>query len=179
VEQAPTTFVVNGRPARAEGSPLRPLAGVLRDDLGLTGTKLGCEAGDCGACTVLVDGEAVMACLLPVAHVAGREVRTIEGLAPEGGRHPLQEAFRRRNASQCGFCIPGILMASVGLVERPTLDREDVVAGLAGNLCRCTGYETIVAAVLDAHGAVAGDAHAAVAGDADGAGGAPGGDDRG
>ena len=154
VAEAATTFEVNGRPARAEGSPLRPLAHVLRDELGLTGTKLGCEAGDCGSCTVLLEGTAVVSCLTPVAHADGRTVVTVEGLADGGRLHPLQEAFRQHNASQCGYCIPGILMAAVELVERAELGRDDVVAGLAGNLCRCTGYLSIVDAVLDAHAGV-------------------------
>ena len=170
VDDAATTFEVNGRAARVEGSPLRPLASVLRDELGLTGTKLGCEAGDCGSCTVLLDGTAIVSCLTPVAHAEGRAVVTVEGLAPDAHLHPLQDAFRRHNASQCGFCIPGILMAAVGLVERRRLDRADVVAGLAGNLCRCTGYESIVDAVLDAHAAVAGGAHPAGPAAAEGAG---------
>lgn len=145
-------LVVNGRAHERHAHPARSLASVLRDDLGLTGTKLGCGAGDCGSCTVLLDDVPVTSCLVPVARADGASVMTIEGLATGGALHPVQEAFKRNNASQCGFCIPGIVMGAVELVEREgPLRREDVVAGLAGNLCRCTGYETIVAAILEAH----------------------------
>ncbi|MEV7009331.1 (2Fe-2S)-binding protein [Streptosporangium sp. NPDC051022] len=143
---------VNGTPYTVDGSPLRPLAGVLREELGLTGTKLGCEAGDCGACTVLLDGQAVASCLLPAVRAEGKTVTTVEGLGAPGHPHPLQEAFKRHAASQCGFCIPGILMAATEIVARPgPLTRADVVAGLTGNLCRCTGYAAVIDAVLDAH----------------------------
>ena len=142
---------VNGKSEELVVPPLKPLADVLRDDLDLTGTKLGCRAGDCGSCTVLVDDVPVASCLMPVCRAAGRQITTIEGLAGDRERHPLQEAFRRNNASQCGFCIPGILMAAVPLVDRlepPT--RDEVIRGLAGNLCRCTGYESIVTAIIEA-----------------------------
>lgn len=142
---------VNGKAEAHAVDPLRPLADFLRDDLDLTGTKLGCRAGDCGSCTVLLDGVPVTSCLTPVSRAHGRAVVTIEGLRADAGRHPLQEAFRRHNASQCGFCIPGILMTAAALLDRPgPLSRADVVEGLAGNLCRCTGYESITNAVLDA-----------------------------
>lgn len=145
-------LLVNGRALEHHAHPLRSLASVLRDDLGLTGTKLGCEAGDCGSCTVLLDGVPVTSCLVPVARAVGAPVVTIEGLASTGALHPVQAAFKRNNASQCGFCIPGIIMGALELVEREgPLRREDVVAELAGNLCRCTGYETVVAAILEAH----------------------------
>ena len=145
-------LVVNGRAHEHHAHPVRTLASVLRDDLGLTGTKLGCEAGDCGTCTVLLDGVPVTSCLVPVARADGASVVTIEGLAAGGSLHPVQAAFKRNNASQCGFCIPGIIMGAVELVEREgPLLREEVVTDLAGNLCRCTGYETIVDAILEAH----------------------------
>ena len=150
---ADLAFEVNGRPTTVTTDPLRPLADVLRDQLDLTGTKLGCRAGDCGSCTVLVDGVPLTSCLLPVARVDGACVTTVEGLADGTTLHPLQDAFRRHNASQCGFCIPGILMAAVELVEQAEpLTAEGVKRELAGNLCRCTGYETIVAALLAAQG---------------------------
>lgn len=140
------TFEVNGRGETVETSPLRPLADVLRDDLDLTGTKLGCRAGDCGSCTVLLDGEPVASCLLPAVRAEGRTVTTIEGLEHDGELHPLQKAFREHNASQCGYCIPGLVMASVPLVE----EDGDIAGALAGNLCRCTGYESVVAAIAAA-----------------------------
>ena len=147
----PVTITVNGKVERTAVPPLKPLADLLRDDLGLTGTKLGCRAGDCGSCTVLLDGVPVASCLVPVGQVGDRDVTTIEGLGSESSLHPLQEAFRRNNASQCGFCIPGILMASVPLLDRAEeMSRDEIVRGLAGNLCRCTGYESIVNAIAEA-----------------------------
>ncbi|MGE2716329.1 (2Fe-2S)-binding protein [Mycolicibacterium litorale] len=146
---------INGKDEELDVAPLKPLADVLRDDLDLTGTKLGCRAGECGSCTVLVDGVAVASCLLPAAKATGTEIVTIEGLSGDRLRHPLQEAFRRNNASQCGFCIPGILMASVALATGPDVPtRQEVAEGLAGNLCRCTGYESIVTAVQEAAAAM-------------------------
>ena len=119
------------------------LLDVLREDCGLTGTKEGCGEGECGACTVLVNGEAVCSCLVPVAQVEGTDVLTIEGL---GEGHPLQRAFMDEVGAQCGICTPGMIMAALTLGDAPTLD--DVKAALAGNLCRCTGYSAIYRAVL-------------------------------
>jgi aerobic-type carbon monoxide dehydrogenase small subunit (CoxS/CutS family) len=146
-----TTVDINGESRTVRSAPLTPLASVLREELGLRGTKLGCQAGDCGSCTALVDEVPVASCLFPVAHAEGRRVTTVEGLLATESGAALREAFRAHNASQCGFCIPGILMAAAGLLGRGApLDRDEVIAGLAGNLCRCTGYESIVAAILDA-----------------------------
>lgn len=146
-----TVVAVNGKVERSEVPPLKPLADYLRDDLGLTGTKLGCRAGDCGSCTVLIDDVPVASCLMPVSQVGERSVTTIEGLAGEGSLNPLQQAFHNNNASQCGFCIPGILMASTPFMNRPdTPTRDEIIQGLSGNLCRCTGYESIVNAIAEA-----------------------------
>lgn len=147
------TVTVNGVARALDVAPGRRLSAVLRDDLGLTGTKIGCDAGDCGACTVLLDGEPVCACLVPVGRTAGAEVVTVEGLAPGA----LQAAFLRHGAAQCGICTPGMLMAASALLERdPDPDRTAVEDALGGVLCRCTGYARIVAAVLDVAGTGAG-----------------------
>ena len=135
-------FTLNGRPRRIEAHPLTRLLDVLREDCLLTGTKEGCGEGECGACTVLVDGEPVNSCLVPVAQVSGARVTTIEGL---GGRHPLQHAFVEHGGAQCGICTPGMILAAVALGRKPTLDQMKV--GLAGNLCRCTGYSAIYRAI--------------------------------
>jgi carbon-monoxide dehydrogenase small subunit len=144
--------VVNGEERRADVEPRRLLADFLREDLGLTGTHLGCEHGVCGACTVLLDGEPVRSCLCLAVQADGRRVRTVEGLAPPGGPlHPLQEAFRRHHAVQCGFCTPGILVGMAHfLATHPHPDEEAVREELSGYLCRCTGYQNIVRAVLAA-----------------------------
>lgn len=148
----PDTFglKVNGQPASLPDDPGRRLSQVLREDLGLTGTKVGCDAGDCGACTVLMDGEPVCACLTPAIQASGREVTTIEALSGET-LAPLQEAFLRHGAAQCGICTPGMLMAAVSLLEsNPAPDRTEVEDALGGVLCRCTGYSKIIDAVCDA-----------------------------
>jgi len=131
-------FTLNGKPRRVDVHPLRRLLDVLREECALTGTKEGCGEGECGACTVLVDGEAVNSCLVPVAQIDGARVTTIEGL---GGRHPLQRAFVEHGGAQCGICTPGMIMAAVALGKKPSLD--EIRVGLAGNLCRCTGYSAI------------------------------------
>jgi aerobic-type carbon monoxide dehydrogenase small subunit (CoxS/CutS family) len=135
---------INGRRLRLRVHPLTRLLDVLRENCGLTGTKEGCGEGECGACTVLVDGAPVNSCLVPFAHAGGARITTIEGL---GGRHPLQRAFVEHNGAQCGICTPGMIMAAVALGKNLTLD--DVRVGLAGNLCRCTGYSAIYRSVLD------------------------------
>ncbi len=135
---ASVSFVVNGRKKVLPVHPLKRLLDVLREDCALTGTKEGCGEGECGACTVLVDGRPVNSCLVPAAHVDGTRVTTIEGL---GGRHPLQRAFVEHGGAQCGICTPGMIMAAVALGKHPSVD--DMRVGLAGNLCRCTGYSAI------------------------------------
>jgi carbon-monoxide dehydrogenase small subunit len=121
---------------------------TLRYVLGLTGSKQGCDKGDCGACTVLLDGEAVLSCILPVQEAEGHDIRTVEGIAGRDGAHPLQEAFDLTGAAQCGFCTPGILCSAIGLLEtNPTAGRDEIAQALAGNLCRCTGYTKIFEAV--------------------------------
>ena len=150
---------VNGQVRTLDVPPLRRLLDVLREDLGLTGTKEGCGEGECGACTVLVDGEAVLSCLVPVCQVDGAEVLTVEGLEDDAGAlHPLQRRFVEHGATQCGICTPGMLMAAVAvLADHPRPTRAVVREGLAGCLCRCTGYEKIVDAVLAAAADLGGD----------------------
>ena len=139
------SFVLNGRPTRLHAHPMKRLLDVLREDCRLTGTKEGCGEGECGACTVLVDGIPVNSCLVPAAHARGARVTTIEGL---GGRHPLQRAFVEHGGAQCGICTPGMILASVALGKKPSLDQIKV--GLAGNLCRCTGYSAIYRSIQKA-----------------------------
>ncbi|HXV07619.1 MAG TPA: molybdopterin cofactor-binding domain-containing protein [Burkholderiales bacterium] len=147
-------FELNGRPCAVSSPPAAPLSDVLRDELGLTGTKVGCSAGDCGACTVLLDGEQVCSCLVAAAQVRGRRVTTVEGLAQVGRLTRLQRAFLAHGAAQCGICTPGMLMAAADVLARnPAPTEQDVLDGLAGVLCRCTGYRKIVEAVLASAGA--------------------------
>ena len=145
----PLSFTVNGRRHELEAYPMARLLDVLRDDLGLTGTKEGCGEGECGACSVLMDGQVVNSCLVPAIQAQGAELRTIEGLAGDGeALSPLQAAFVACNVAQCGFCTPGMVMASVALLARtPHPDEAQIRAGLAGNICRCTGYVKIIDAV--------------------------------
>jgi len=143
-----TSFTLNGRPVSVEADGTRMLAYVLRSDLGLTGTKLGCGEGLCGACTVLVDGEATRSCTTPLAAVAGKAVTTIEGLEGLAGLHPVQEAFLAHGAYQCGFCTPGMILSTVALLQKtPKPDRQRVAEALDGNLCRCGAHVRILAAV--------------------------------
>ncbi|MEU6599793.1 (2Fe-2S)-binding protein [Streptomyces flaveolus] len=148
------TLTVNGTAHALDVEPRRLLADVLRDDLGLTGTHLGCEHGICGACSVLMDGEAVRACLVLAVQCDGSTIRTVEGLAgPDGEPHPLQRAFSAEHALQCGFCTPGFLMVAAGALDAdPDLaDRPDAIDGVVGsNICRCTGYEPIRRAIARA-----------------------------
>jgi aerobic carbon-monoxide dehydrogenase small subunit len=142
-----TRFLLNGKRTRIDAHPMKRLLDALREDCALTGTKEGCGEGECGACTVLVEGAPVNSCLVPLAQVAGARVTTIEGL---GGSHPLQRAFVDHGGAQCGICTPGMIMAAVALGRRPS--REEVRAGLAGNLCRCTGYSAIYRSIQRAYG---------------------------
>jgi aerobic-type carbon monoxide dehydrogenase small subunit (CoxS/CutS family) len=143
-----TAFTLNGQPVKVEADAGRMLAWVLRSDLGLTGTKVGCGASLCGACTVLVDGEAVRSCSVPLGEVAGKSVLTIEGLQRDGALHPLQKAFMDQHAFQCGFCTPGmILNAYALLLKRPGASRAEILEHMEGNLCRCGAQVRIVAAI--------------------------------
>src|SRR5262245_15916328 len=139
---------VNGRAQRVEADPPHDLLGVLRGDLGLTGTKYGCGEGQCGACTVLLDGRPVRSCSTPVSTAVGKRLTTIEGIAPEGRLHAVQQAFLDEGAMQCGYCIPGMIMSSVALLERtPRPTREQIVEAMNGNVCRCGTYARILAAL--------------------------------
>ena len=129
-------------------TPMTTLQSVLRNQLGFTATKEGCRQGGCGSCTVLVDGEPMLSCLLPVEDVAGRRVTTLESITPAEGLHPIQQAFLDTYAFQCGYCTPGMVMLSKALLDHnPSPDRDEIADALAGNICRCTGYAPIVAAV--------------------------------
>ncbi len=142
---------VNGNWREAETRPDRILLDLLREDLGLTGTKKGCEQGECGACTVIMNGQAVLSCLVPALKADGAEILTIEGLAREGRLHPLQQAFWEEGAVQCGYCTPGMLLAAKALIdENPQPSVEDVKKAISGNLCRCTGYTKIIRAIRKA-----------------------------
>ena len=142
---------VNGEAAEATVAPYKTLLEVLREDLDLTGTKHGCELGECGACTVLVDGEPQLSCLVLALECEGRAVQTIEGLARGPELHPLQAAFDDFGGSQCGYCTPGVIMTAKALLDRnPTPTRDEIREATAGNLCRCTGYQQITDAIEDA-----------------------------
>ena len=141
---------INDEPVEVLVQPYHTLLDALREDLGLTGPKEGCGTGDCGACTVHLDGRPVASCLVLAMQARDRSVRTIEGLA-KGALHPLQDAFVRHGVAQCGFCIPGVLMASAALLDQnPRPTEEEVRYGIAGNLCRCTGYTKMIAAITEA-----------------------------
>jgi carbon-monoxide dehydrogenase small subunit len=151
IQKIPISMTVNGQPYRLEVASHHTLLDVLRDQLDLTGTKVCCAEGECGACTVLVDGRAINSCLMLAVEADGCAVTTIEGLAANDRLDPLQEAFLEDGAIQCGFCTPGMLMsAKYLLAQNPHPTVEEVKEGLAGNLCRCGGYSRIIAAVLDA-----------------------------
>lgn len=144
------TFNVNGEPYTIAVKSQHTLLDVLREKLGITSPKRGCENGECGACTVLFDGKPINSCMVLAVEAAGHEIETVEGLARDGELHPLQKAFIEHNAVQCGFCTPGVLMSAKGLLdENPHPNEDEIKHALAGNLCRCTGYVRIVDAVLD------------------------------
>jgi carbon-monoxide dehydrogenase small subunit len=158
-ERRPITLVVNGREHAASVEPRLHLGDFLRLELGLTGTHLGCEHGVCGACTVLVDGRAVRSCLMLAVQADGASVTTIEGMAAaDGALHPLQQAFHEHHGLQCGFCTPGMIMSLADYLERrPDADAAELREALSGNICRCTGYQAIVAAALAAARAMRGE----------------------
>jgi carbon-monoxide dehydrogenase small subunit len=142
------TITVNGEPRAAEVEPRTLLVHLLREHLNLTGTHVGCDTSNCGACTVWLDGEAVKSCTLLAIQADGREVTTIEGISENGDLHPMQQAFHEHHALQCGYCTPGMVMTAIKLLEaNPAPTDKEIRHGLEGNLCRCTGYENIVAAV--------------------------------
>ena len=148
------SLTVNDAPVDLLVQPYVTLLDALREDLGLTGPKEGCGTGDCGACSVHLDGELVASCLVLALQARGRSVRTIEGLGKMNALHPLQDAFVRHGVPQCGFCIPGVLMAAAALLEDTTHPTEEEIRyGIAGNLCRCTGYTKMIAAISEAAGA--------------------------
>ncbi len=148
MEKINIQFTVNGQNVSVEVPPNKRLLDVLREDLALTGTKEGCDVGECGACTVVMNGEAVHSCLVLAPQADGAEIITVEGLAEGETLHPLQKNFLEHGAVQCGFCIPGMLMSSYALLkENPNPDEEEIKEAIAGNLCRCTGYKQIIKAV--------------------------------
>ena len=141
---------INGEPYEVSVKPNTTLLDLLRDEIGLTGTKKGCDTGQCGACTVLLDGKSINSCLVLAVDANGKEVLTIEGLASDGKLHPLQEAFIQEGAVQCGYCTSGMILSAKALLdENPTPEEEEVKKAIAGNLCRCTGYIRIVKAILN------------------------------
>jgi carbon-monoxide dehydrogenase small subunit len=150
-------FTINGSPTTCDSPTEATLVEVLRGPLSLTGTHVGCDTAQCGACTVLLDGQAVKSCSVLAVQAQGRAVNTVEGLAPAGGTHPLQQAFMDCHGLQCGFCTPGMLMTAACLLsKKPQPSEAEIAHALEGNLCRCTGYVNIVAAVKQASGAMAG-----------------------
>jgi carbon-monoxide dehydrogenase small subunit len=145
------SFTLNGRETEVMVKPLTTLQSLVREQLGYTATKTGCKQGGCGSCTVLVNGEPMLSCLLPVEDVAGQTVTTLEGLTPREGLHPIQAAFFENFAIQCGYCSPGMIMITKALLDHnPNPSRQEIIEAIGGNFCRCTGYEPIIEAVADA-----------------------------
>jgi carbon-monoxide dehydrogenase small subunit len=156
-EKMELTFTLNGKPVVVEVNPEKPLLEILRMEIGLMGTKGACLEGECGSCTVLLDGKAVNSCLVMAGQVQGREVTTIEGLAPDGVLDVVQEKFIETGAAQCGYCTPGLILAAKYFISSmPDASEDDVISALEGNICRCTGYAKIVEAVRLAYRAVHG-----------------------
>jgi carbon-monoxide dehydrogenase small subunit len=144
----PISVTINDRVRKAEVEPRLLLAHFLRENLGLTGTHIGCDTTQCGACTVIIDGRSAKSCTIFAAQADGATITTIEGLAPEGGLHPLQEGFWEEHGLQCGYCTPGMILAGVNLLsENPNPSEQEIRQGISGNLCRCTGYQHIVKAI--------------------------------
>lgn len=151
-------FNLNGREVEVLVKPLTTLQDLLREQLNYTATKAGCRQGGCGSCTVLINGEPMLACLLPVEDIEGCQVLTLEGLSQDGQLHPIQSAFFENNAVQCGYCTPGMIMVSKALLDHnPSPSREEIVEALTGNYCRCTGYEPIIRAVQNSAERLSGD----------------------
>lgn len=151
MEKFPLSFMLNGQPVEVEAPTTVNLLTLLRDYVNVTSVKFGCEQGNCGACTVILDGEAVNSCLVLAHTIAGREVTTLEGIGTQENPHPLQTAFYEHYGAQCGFCTPGMIMASKALLDsNPNPTRDEVVEGIVGNVCRCTGYTKIIESVLSA-----------------------------
>ena len=147
-ERVQMKLILNGQDVSIFVRPGRRLLDFLREDLGLAGTKEGCGEGECGSCTVILDGKGVLACLAPLEGANGHELQTIEGMGTASALHPLQKAFIEVGGAQCGFCIPGMIMAAVDLLNHnPNPTSEDIIVGIAGNLCRCTGYQKIIQAI--------------------------------
>jgi aerobic-type carbon monoxide dehydrogenase small subunit (CoxS/CutS family) len=143
-----TALSVNGKKLKVDVDSTTSLLSVLRNDLDLTGSKYGCGEGECGACTVLIDGLPAKSCIMPVGRIAGKQITTIEGLEKDGRLHPVQEAFLNADAMQCAYCTSGMIMASVGLLSKnPRPNRDEIVKGMNGNVCRCGTYQRIVAAI--------------------------------
>jgi aerobic-type carbon monoxide dehydrogenase small subunit (CoxS/CutS family) len=147
-EKIDITLTINGRAHAIRVEPRKTLVDAIREDCGLTGTHIGCEHGVCGACTVILDGEAVRSCLMFAVQANGKQIRTVEGLAKNGALHPLQRAFMAHHGLQCGFCTPGFLMLAANTLEqRPGISDDELLDVLSSNLCRCTGYQNIITAV--------------------------------
>lgn len=150
MEKIEVNMVVNGKPVSVQVKPYARLLDVLREELGLTGTKEGCGVGECGACTVIVDGKAVNTCLTLAPSMEGKHITTIEGLMENEKLHPIQQAFIDHHALQCGFCTPGLIMSAKALLDdNPNPTRDEIKIGISGNLCRCTGYEQVIEAIED------------------------------